>query len=117
MDDEVQRRAVAPGEVPELLAAYRRAMRGADRLHGGLVVAGLDPGELTVVAGLGEDGESVVHVTALPVVAVQLAELIADDAGPPPIFPRGTRAGVIRTWRDPARDLEQGRRGAFKDPS
>ena len=87
MDDEVQRRAVVPGEVPGLVAAYRRAMRGTDRLHSGLVVAGLDPDELTVVAGLGEEGESVVHVTALPVVAVQLAELIADDAGPSPSFP------------------------------
>ncbi|MGA9311248.1 MAG: hypothetical protein WBV74_12865 [Pseudonocardiaceae bacterium] len=87
MDDDVQRRAVATGEVPGLLAAYRRATRGANRLRGGLVVAGLDPDELTVVAGLGEDGESVVHVTALPVVAVQLAELIADDAGPSPSFP------------------------------
>jgi hypothetical protein len=87
MDDEVQRRAVASSEVAELVAAYRRAMRGANRLHGGLIVAGLDPDELTVVAGLGDDGESVVHVTALPVVAVQLAELIADDAGPSPSFP------------------------------
>lgn len=86
MDDEVQRRAVASSEVAELVAAYQRAVRGADRLHAGLIVAGLDPYELTVVAGLGEDGESVVHVTALPVVAVQLAELIADDAGPSPSF-------------------------------
>lgn len=58
-------------------------MRGANRLHSGLVVADLDPDELTVAAGLGEDGESVVHVTALPVVAV----LIADDAGPSSSFP------------------------------
>jgi energy-converting hydrogenase Eha subunit G len=87
MDDDMQRRAVASGEVAGLVAAYRRAVRGADRLHAGLIVAGLDPDELTVVAGLGGDGESVVHVTALPVVAVQLAELIADDAVPPPSFP------------------------------
>ncbi len=84
MDDEVQRRAVASGEVAGLMAAYRRAVRGADQLRAGLIAAGLDPDELTVVAGLGEDGESVVHVTAFPVLAVALSALLADDAGPPP---------------------------------
>lgn len=81
MDGEVQRRAVASAEVPGLMAAYRRAVRSADQLRTGLIAAGLDPEELTVVAGLGEDGESVVHVTALPVLAVALAALLADDAG------------------------------------
>ena len=106
MDDEVQRRAVATGEVPELLAAYRRAMRGANRLRSGLVVAGLDPDELTVAAGLGEDGESAVHVTALPVVA----ELIADDAGPSPSFPSWYPGGVASRsswsgWLSMSREL------------
>jgi hypothetical protein len=36
------------------MAAYRRAVRGADRLRTGLIAAGLDPDELTVAAGLGE---------------------------------------------------------------
>jgi hypothetical protein len=87
MDDEVQRSAVVSGEVPGLMAAYRRAVRGADRLRAGLIAAGLDPDELTVTAGLGEDGESAVHVTAFPVVAVQFAALIADDIEPPRRLP------------------------------
>lgn len=33
------------------------------------------------------------------------------------VFRPGIRAGVIRTWRDPARDLEQGRRRGVKDPA
>jgi hypothetical protein len=84
MDDEVQCRAVAWGEVAGLVAAYRRAVRGADQLRAELVVAGVDPEDLTVVAGLDDDGQPVVHVSALPVVAVRLAALIVDDSGSPP---------------------------------
>jgi hypothetical protein len=84
MDDEVQCRAVASGEVPGLMAAYRRAVRGADQVRAGLIAAGLDPDEVTVVAGLAEDGESAVHVTAFPVLAVALSALLTDDARPLP---------------------------------
>ena len=66
-------------------------MRGAAGCAAGLIAAGLGPGELTVVAGLGEEGESVVHVTALPVVAVESSELIARETGSPPKQPRRCR--------------------------
>jgi hypothetical protein len=89
MDDEMQRRTVAPGQVPGLMAAYRRAVRGADQLRAGLIAVGLDPAELTVVAGLSEDGESAVHVTTFPVLAVTLAALLADDTGRPDFGARG----------------------------
>lgn len=102
MDDEAQRRVVISGEVPGLMAAYRRAVRGADQLRAGLIAAGLKPDDLTVVAGLSEDGQPAVHVTALPVVAVALATLLADDTGPPPWYPcRGDPDVAARCWAVP----------------
>jgi hypothetical protein len=91
MDDDVQCQAVSPGEMSGMVAAYRRAARGAARLRAGLIAAGVGPEDLTVVAGLGEEGESVVYVTVLPVVAVELSALIARETGSPPKQPRRCR--------------------------
>ncbi|MGH3887560.1 MAG: hypothetical protein ACRDSZ_13505 [Pseudonocardiaceae bacterium] len=84
VDDEVRCQAVVLDQVVGLVAAYRRAVWGADRLRVALVAAGLDPADATVVAGLGEDGEPAVHVTALPVLAVQLSASIAGDQASKP---------------------------------
>lgn len=95
MDDDVQCQAVSPGEASGMVAAYQRAVRGAARLRAALIAAGVGPNDLTVVAGLGEEGESVVYVTVLPVVAVELSALIARDTarekGSPPKQPRRCR--------------------------
>jgi len=80
---------VVTDEVSGLVAAYQRAVRGAARIRAYLVAAGVDPENLSVVPGLGEAGEPVVHVTVLPVVAVELSALITSDAEPPPRRPPG----------------------------
>ncbi|MGH3571819.1 MAG: hypothetical protein ACRDUW_08325 [Pseudonocardiaceae bacterium] len=85
MDDEVRYRVATIGEVSRLVAAYRRAAHGVDRLWAGLIAAGLEPDGVRVSPGVGAGGQPTVHVTVFPVVAVELAELIAGDhAGPPP---------------------------------
>jgi hypothetical protein len=53
------------GDTARLMADYRRAVRGAERLRAELIAAGLDPDELTVTAGVSAEGEPVVHVTVL----------------------------------------------------
>jgi hypothetical protein len=83
MDDEVRYR-VTSGEPSRLMIAYRQAVRGAAQVQAGLIAAGLAPEELMVRAGVSESGRPVVHVTVLPVVAVQLAELIVEGSGGPP---------------------------------
>lgn len=83
MDDEVQCQAVSSGAVSGLVAAYQRAVRAVARLRAGLIAAGVDPGDLSVVASLGERGEPVVYVTVLPVVAVELSALITGEPGSP----------------------------------
>ncbi len=94
MDDEVRYVVGAAGEVSRLVDAYRLAVRGAEQLRSGLIAAGLDAEGLTVTAGVSESGRPLVHVTVLPVVAVQLATLIAEDSGPSPgPLPRGQRDG------------------------
>ncbi|MCA1702857.1 MAG: hypothetical protein LC808_06130 [Actinobacteria bacterium] len=89
MDDEVQCQAVSSGAVSEMVAAYQRAVRAAARLRAGLIAAGVDPGDLSVVASLGKRGEPVVYVTVLPVVAVELSALITGERGSPPGRPHG----------------------------
>ncbi|MBV9141440.1 MAG: hypothetical protein JO115_11075 [Pseudonocardiales bacterium] len=93
MDDEVRYRVTTTGEVSRLVATYRRAVRGADRLRAGLIAAGLEPDGVRVSPGVGAGGEATVHVTVFPAVAVELAELIADDQGgaPPRLAPRHPR--------------------------
>jgi hypothetical protein len=83
MDDELRLLGVS-GEVSGLMDAYRLAVRRAARVRAGLIAAGVDPKDLSVVPGLGEAGEPVVHVTVLPVVAVELSALIAGEPNPSP---------------------------------
>lgn len=85
MDDETQYRVTMTGEPTRLVRAYRHAVWGARRLRAWLIASGLDPDDLTVTAGVSESGQPVVHVTVLPVLAVHLSALIAQDrnAAPP----------------------------------
>lgn len=85
MDDELQRRDVAPGEAIRLVAAFRRAVHAAARVRVGLIVDGVDTGDTVVVTpGVSADGRPAVHVTAAPVEAVRLAELVDHDTQSPP---------------------------------
>ncbi len=93
MDDELQRRDVAPGEAARLVAAFRRAVHAAAHLRVGLIVDGVDTKDMVVAPGVNEDGQPAVHVTAALVEAVRLAELLAHDKQRPPEryppWPRG----------------------------
>ncbi len=97
MDDETQRHDVAPGQAARLVAAFRRAVQAAARARLGLILDGADTDDTSVTPGVTEDGQPALHVTAHPVEAVRLAELIAQDSRPPRTsYPRARTA--TRTW-------------------
>jgi hypothetical protein len=93
VDDEVRYPVWTSAEVARVMNAYRRAQHGAGKLRVGLIAAGVDPRALTVTPGISPSGEPVLHVTVLPVVAVHLSTLIAeeDTSGAPPRRPPSCR--------------------------
>ena len=103
MDDETQYRVTMTGEPTRLVRAYRHAVGRDRRLRAWLIASGLDPDDLTVTAGVSESGQPVVHVTVLPVLAVHLSALIAQDGTQHPLGRDRQARVMIRTQRRQAR--------------
>jgi hypothetical protein len=89
MSEDAVFRVVGDGEAPGLVAVYRAAARGAQRLDSALAGVGLADAVLFIVAYVNDADEPVVRVALTAAGADRLAQQLARDCGGP------TRGGGV----------------------